>query len=61
MAIQVDRITYHIEVDITEIYTRLDRYIYLLDKDSNEVARVLPCEGRDLSILREEDDNERGC
>jgi len=52
-------VEYKIAATVTEIYTKLGELIYLLDKNGNEIARVLPCEGRDLSVLREDNDNKK--
>jgi len=46
---------YDIHCKLREIHTDLDTYYYLII-DDEEVAEVLTCDGRDISLLREEND-----
>ena len=50
-------IKYEIKGQVQEIQTRTQTRYYLLDDEGNEVARIIPVENRDFSVLRE-DDNE---
>jgi len=56
--LSVDSFEYEVKAKITEYYHKHGVLIYLEDKSGKQIARVVPCEGCDLSSLREENDIE---
>ena len=55
----MDKFEYEIRAKVTEYYHKHGKLIYLVDNDGKQIARVSPCEGRDLIDLREDYATER--